>query len=120
MVAHTADNSATAEARENLRLTQDGCDLDCAEALKTCGANKGQHEDNKMKAHALICSSCGKIRKSQIKEMSTFESTIGNNPFELLKTMKEKMHDLARAKHEQASSTERDSQQSGNTHKTRF
>ena len=50
MLAHNATNSATAEARENLRLTQDGNDSDHADALKTCNANKEQHEDSKTKA----------------------------------------------------------------------
>ena len=38
--------------------------------------------------------------KSQIEEMSAFKSTIRNNPFESLKTLKEKMHDPERPKHE--------------------
>ena len=74
-VNHTVENSSTEQDNEILRLTQDGHDSDYAEeALRARNANKEQHEDNKVKACAAVCSFCNKIMKSQIEEIR-FPST---------------------------------------------
>ena len=106
LVSYTAENSKTDHAKENLRLLQDGYDLDYTEALRAYNANREQYDDNKKKAYATIFGLCNKVMKSRIEEMSTFDTTIRNDPFELLNAIKEKMYDPARAKYEFVSLTD--------------
>ena len=61
---------------------------------------KNALQENISKAYALIFTNyCTRPMQSRIKEHPDFESTIEDNPFELLKVIKTLMHDAVRAQY---------------------
>ena len=91
---------------ENLRLRQQGNDLDYKENFRIYNTRKEVYDDNMIKAYAFIFGYCNKVMQNRIEEMSNFETEIRNDPVKLLEVIKEKMYDPARAKYEYVSLTE--------------
>ena len=91
---------------ENLKIEQQGYDLDYKEKYRAYNTRKEQFEDNLIKAYALIFSYCNKVMQNRIEEMTDFDTQIRNDPIKLLEVIKEKMYDPARAKYEFVSLTE--------------
>ena len=63
-------------------------------------------EDNKIKAYGLIFSHCNKVMQNRIEETPNFEADIRDDPLMLLREIKKKMYDPARAKYEFVTLTE--------------
>ena len=67
---------------------------------------KELYENNMIKAYATIFDYCSKTIQARIRESSDYESTIRNNPIELMKAIKELMHSPVRAKYAFATLTD--------------
>ena len=98
------------DAREALHMTlqieQEGYDIEYKEELRKYNIRKDVYEENKVKAYALIFRCCNKTMQNRIEESKDFESVIRDDPLELLKEIKKKMYDPARAKYEYVTLTE--------------
>ena len=88
-----------------LRIEQDGYDLEYTEDLRNYNARVYTYEENKHRAYALIFGYCNKTMQNRIEEISDFETRVRNDPLELLREIKMKMYDPARAKYEFVSLT---------------
>ena len=89
-----------------IKLEQDGYDLEYTEELRNYNQRVQVYEENKYKAYALIFGYCNKTMQSRIEEIGDFETRIRNDPLVLLSEIKQKMYDPARAKYEYVSLTE--------------
>ena len=105
-VTFTADEAKDDQARLNKQIEQGGYDLEYKEALRAYNMRKEIYEDNKSKAYAYIFTYCNRTMQNRIKESPDFETNIRNDPIALLREIKEKMYDPARAKYEYVSLTE--------------
>ena len=86
------------------KLEQDGLDIIYQATIKQFLDREQALEDNLNKAYALIFGTyCIKAIQSQIEDHPDFESTIRDNPIELLKTIRILMHDTVRARYPYAS-----------------
>ena len=104
-VKMTAEEAKDEAAKFLKTLEQQGCDLKCKEELRDCDERRKKCEENKPKARALVFNHCDKKMQARIKESPDFESKIQNDPMELLKIIKIKMHDPSRTKCECATLT---------------
>ena len=80
--------------------------MEYTEDLRNYNVRKYAYEENKHKAYALIFGYCNKIMQNRVEEASDFEIRIRNDPLELLREVKTKMYDPARAKYEFVALTE--------------
>ena len=88
----------------NKKLEQDGFDMRYQAEIKQFLDWQSGLEENLMKAYALIFGTyCSKAIQSQVEEHPDFETTIIDDPIELLKTMNILMHDTVRVKYPYAS-----------------
>ena len=88
----------------NKKLEQDGFDMRYQAEIKQFLDWQSGLEENLMKAYALILGTyCSKAIQSQVEEHPDFETTIIDDPIELLKTMNILMHDTVRVKYPYAS-----------------
>ena len=86
------------------KLEQDGFDMRYQAEIKQFLDRQSGLEENLMKAYALIFGTyCSKARQSRVEEHPDFETTIRDDPIELLKTINILMHDTVRAKYPYAS-----------------
>ena len=84
---------------DDKKLEQDGFDMIYQAEIKQILERERALEDNLDKAYALIFGTyCGKAIKSWVEEHPNYETTIRDNPIELLKTVSGLMHDTVRAK----------------------
>ena len=83
-----------------MKILQDGDDIEYREELREYNARARQYDENKSKTYVIIMDYCNKTIQNRIEEVKDFESRIRNDPLELLKEIKTKMYDLARAKYE--------------------
>jgi hypothetical protein len=94
------------DATEN-QQEQKGMDIMYQAELERYLDRKDTLEQNLTKAYALIFSTyCNKTMQNRIEEHPDYESTICNDPIELLNKIKVLMHDPIRAKYPFASLTE--------------
>ncbi len=97
----------TAATDEKLAsIEQAEYDMMYQEDFKLFIKRKEAYRQNKAKAYALIIKHCNKTMVNKIEEVPDFESRIRNDPVELLKEIRSKMYDPARAKYEFVSLTE--------------
>src|SRR5210317_1239889 len=81
-------------------IEQSGYDIKYQEQLRRHLDRKDALKENVSKAYALIFTNyCTRPMQSRIEEHPEFESTIEDNPFELLKVIKMLMHDAVRAQY---------------------
>lgn len=73
--------------------------IEYKEALHAHNMHKQTYKENKPKAYALIFSYCNKVTQNHIEESPVFEAEIRNDPLRLLREIKKKMYDPARAKY---------------------
>ena len=92
----TAENKPSSD---KMKILQDGNDIEYREELRKYNARARQYEENKSKTYAIIMDYCNKTMQNCIEEVKDFELRIRNDPLELLKEIKMKMYDLARAKY---------------------
>jgi hypothetical protein len=86
------------------KLEQDGFDMIYQAEIKQYLERERALEENMDKAYALIFGTyCSKAIQSWIEEHPDYESTIRDNPIELLKAVSILMHDTVRAKYPYAS-----------------
>ena len=86
------------------KLEQDGFDMTYQAEIKQFLDRHSGLEENLMKAYALIFGTyCSKAIQSWVEEHPDFETTIRDDPIELLKTINILMHDTVRAKYPYAS-----------------
>ena len=76
-----------------LQLEQDGCNLECANALNTHEQRMTAHHSNIQKAFMLILDHCNPTMQNHLTEMPDYETRICDNPIEALKEIKTKMCD---------------------------
>ena len=89
---------------DNKKLEQDGFDMRYQAEIKQFLDRQSGLEENLMKAYALIFGTyCSKAIQSRVEEHPDFETTIRDDPIELLKTINMLMHDTVRAKYPYAS-----------------
>ena len=89
---------------DNKKLEQDGFDMRYQAEIKQFLDRQSGLEENLMKAYALIFGTyCSKAIQSRVEEHPDFETTIRDDPIELLKTINILMHDTVRAKYPYAS-----------------
>ena len=89
---------------DDKKLEQDGIDMIYEAEIKQFLERGRALEDNLNKAYALIFGTyCSKAIQSWLEEHSNYETTIRDNPIELLKTVSVLMHDTVRAKYPYAS-----------------
>ena len=89
------------------QVEQDGYDILYKVNLQEHIKRVQQLEENKTKAYSLIYSTyCNRVMQLRVEEHKDYESTIKNDPIELLKAIRVLMHDPARAKYPFASMTE--------------
>ena len=89
---------------DNNKLEQDGFDMRYQAEIKQFLDWQSGLEENLMKAYALILGTyCNKAIQSRVEEHPDFETTIRDDPIELLKTINILMHDTVRAKYPYAS-----------------
>ena len=100
----TGDISASDQFR--MKMKQDGYDLEYTNEMTKYEQCISTYEANKQKAFTLILDYCNKTMKSRITVMADYETRILNDPIILLKEIKKKMYDPARAKYEYISLTE--------------
>jgi hypothetical protein len=94
----------TAATTDLKRIEQDGFDMIYQAEIKQHLERVTYLKDNLDKAYALIFGTyCSKAIQSQIEEHPDFESTICDDPIELLKAISVLMHDTVRAKYPYAS-----------------
>jgi hypothetical protein len=97
--------SRDADATANLKA-QAGKDIFYQAELERYLERKDKLEQNLTKAYALIFSTdCNKTMQNQVEEHPTFETTIHDDPIELLNKIKVLMHNPIRAKYPFASLT---------------
>ena len=89
-----------------MKIEQDGFDILYREEIKEYNIRKVIYEDNKIKAYGLIFSHCNKVMQNRIEETPNFEADIRDDPLMLLREIKKKMYDPARAKYEFVTLTE--------------
>ena len=99
----TAENKPSSD---KMKILQDGNDIEYREELREYNARARQYEENKSKTYAIIMDYCNKTMQNRIEEVKDFELRIRNDPLELLKEIKTKMYDPARAKYEYVLITE--------------
>src|SRR5210317_2487808 len=81
-------------------IEQSGYDIKYQEELRRHLDRKDALQENVSKAYALIFTNyCTRLMQSRIEEHPNFESTIEDDPFELLKVIKTLMHDAVRAQY---------------------
>ena len=97
-----------AESEERLRKTeQDGYNILYTAKVQNYMDRKITFDTNLARAYALVLSTyCNRMMQHRIEEYPDFESTIQNDPIELLKAIQTVMHDPIRAKYPYASLTE--------------
>ena len=97
-----------AESQERLRkIEQDGYNVLYTAEVQNYMDRKNTLDTKLGRAYALILSTyCNGTMQHRIEEHPDFESTIQNNPIELLKAIKIVMHDPITAKYPYASVTE--------------
>ena len=89
------------------KIEQDGHDIMYQAEITRFLERKELLDQNLTKAYSLIYSTyCNKTMQNRIEEHPDFESTIQDDPIELLKAIKILMHDPIRAKYPYASLTE--------------
>ena len=89
---------------DNKNLEQDGFDMRYQAEIKQFLDRQSELEENLMKAYALIFGTyCSKAIQSRVEEHPDFETTIRDDPIELLKTINMLMDDTVRAKYPYAS-----------------
>ena len=89
---------------DNKKLEQDGFDMRYQAEIKQFLDRQSGLEKNLMKAYALIFGTyCSKAIQSRVEEHPDFETTIRDDPIELLKTINMLMHDTVRAEYPYAS-----------------
>mgnify|MGYP000382356346 CR=1 FL=1 len=97
--------AAAADMAETL-LQQKGMDIIYQAELERYLDRKDTLEQNLTKAYALIFSTyCDKAMQNRVEEHPNFETTIRDDPIELLNKIKVLMHDPIRAKYPFASLT---------------
>ena len=92
----TADPEAIIEAK----IEQDGNNMEYTIDLKEWKAQQNTYTENKFKSYTLIFGYCNKTMQNRIEETTDFETTIRNDPFILLDTIKLKMYRQVHAKYE--------------------
>jgi hypothetical protein len=98
--------SRDVDATANLKA-QSGKDILYQAGLERYLERKDTLEQNLTKAYALIVSTyCNKTMQNRVEEHPEFETTIRNDPIELLNKIKVLMHDPIRAQYTFASLTE--------------
>ena len=105
---HDPVRKLSTETQEDLRsIQQTGHDIMYQEELKIYLERKGLLEENLTKAYALIFSQyCNRTMQSRVEEHKDFDTTIRDDPIELLKKIRVLMHDPVRSKYPFASLTE--------------
>ena len=94
----------SSKTNEDKKLEQDGFDMRYEAEIKQFLDRQSGLEENLMKAYALIfVAYCSKAIQSWVEEHPDFETTIRDDPIELLKTINILMHDTVRAKYPYAS-----------------
>ena len=89
---------------DSKKLEQDGFDMRYQAEIKQFLDQQSGLEENLMKAYALIFGTyCSKAIQSRVEEHPDFETTLRDDPIELLKTINILMHDTIRAKYPYAS-----------------
>ena len=89
---------------DDKKLEQDGFYMRYQAEIKQFLDRQSGLEENLMKAYALIFGTyCSKAIQSRVEEHPDFETTIRDDPIELLKTINILMHDTVRAKYPYAS-----------------
>ena len=106
IVAVPMDKDTRESLHMTLQIEQEGYDIEYKEELRKYNIRKDVYEENKVKAYALIFGYCNKTMQNRIEESKDFESIIRDDPLELLKEIKKKMYDPARAKYEYVTLTE--------------
>jgi antitoxin (DNA-binding transcriptional repressor) of toxin-antitoxin stability system len=102
----TRGTSRDVDATANLKA-QAGMDIMSQAELERYLERKDTLEQNLTKAYALIFSTyCNKTMHNRVEEHPEFETTICNDPIELLNKIKVLIHDPIRAKYPFASLTE--------------
>jgi hypothetical protein len=102
----TRGTAVAKDATEN-KNEQVGMDIIFQAELERYLDRKDTLEQNLTKAYALIFSTyCNKTMQNRIEEHPDFETTIRDDPIELLNKIKVLMHDPIRAKYPYASLTE--------------
>ena len=85
---------------DDKKFEQDGFDMIYQAEIKHFLERERALEDNLDKAYALIFGTyCSKAIQSWVEEHPNYETTIRDNPIELLKTESVLMHDTVRAKY---------------------
>lgn len=102
----TIPKEATEADQMTLKIEQDGFDIAYQEDLREYNNRVKVFEENKYKAFSVIWSYCNKVMQNRIEESPEFESRIRDEPLELLKEIKAKMYDPARARYEMVTLTE--------------
>ena len=90
----------------NLKIEQEGLDMEYTIYLKEWKTRHNVYEENKFKAYAIIFGYFNKTMQNRIEETSDFEEKIRNDPFLLLETIKLKMYGQVRAKYEYVQPTD--------------
>ena len=85
--------AATGNGRDDIKIEQDGYDLEYTENLPNYNTRLYTHKENKHKAYSLIFGYCNKIMQNRIEEISDFETRVRNDPLVLLEEIKTKMYD---------------------------
>ena len=89
---------------DNKKLEQDGFDMRYQAEIKQFLDRQSGLVENLIKAYALIFGTyCSKAIQSRVEEHPDFETTIRDDPIEVLKTINILMHDTVRAKYPYAS-----------------
>ena len=89
---------------DDKKLKQDGVDMIYLAEIKQFLERERALEENLDKAYALIVGTCcSKAIQSRLEEYPDYETTIRDNPIELLTTVSVLMHDTVRAKYPYAS-----------------
>ena len=104
-VAPVRDTSAKTNADER-KLEQDAMDMKYQAELDEWVRRKGIYKANTIKAYSLIYDTCSLSMQNRVNEHPDFDTTIKNNPVELLKAIKLLMHDPVRARYAYASLTD--------------
>ena len=89
---------------DDKKLEKDGFDMVYQAEIKQFLERERAPEENVDKAYALIFGTyCSKAIQCQVEEHPDYETTIRNNPIELLKTVSLLIHDTVSAKYPYAS-----------------
>ena len=94
------------DPKEELRMKQEGYDMEYTLDLKEWKVRQNTYEENKFKAYTIVFGYCNRTMQNRIKESTNFESDIQNNPFLILETIKLKMYGQVRAKYEYVQPTD--------------